>query len=58
MEGRLSTLEHKMDAGFAEVRAEIRGLRSEMLSRMDRQFYWLLGALIVSGLLQLGPKFH
>ncbi|MHB8733480.1 MAG: hypothetical protein ACYDAB_17095 [bacterium] len=29
VEGRLSTLEHKMDTGFAQVRAEIAGLRDE-----------------------------
>ena len=74
VEGRLATLEQKMDTGFAHLRAEIRathselggqivglrteivGLRSEMLSRMDRQFYWILGVLFVSGFLQLGFK--
>jgi hypothetical protein len=29
VEGRLSTLEHKMDTGFAQVRAEIAGLHGE-----------------------------
>jgi hypothetical protein len=29
VEGRLSTLEHKMDAGFAQIRAEIRASHSE-----------------------------
>ena len=61
VEGRLSTLEYKMDTGFAELRVELRGeigsLRSEMLGRMDRQFYWLLGAFAASGLLQLGLRF-
>lgn len=52
IEGRLSTLEHKMDTGFAQIRAEmtglrnelhnelhseIAGLRAELLGRMDRQ---------------------
>jgi tetrahydromethanopterin S-methyltransferase subunit G len=52
VEVRLSTLEHKMDTGFAEIRAEIGGLRGEM----HRQFYWLLGVVIGSGLLQTGLK--
>jgi hypothetical protein len=34
VEGRLSTLEHKMDTGFAQVRAEIRASRSELRSEL------------------------
>jgi len=34
-----------------------RCLRSEMLSTMDRQFFWILGILIVSGIPQFGLKF-
>src|SRR5579859_476437 len=30
VEGRLATLEHKMDTGFAQVRAEIDGLRDAL----------------------------
>jgi hypothetical protein len=30
VEGRLATLEHKMDTGFAQVRAEINGLRDTL----------------------------
>jgi len=57
-----------MDIGFAQVRADITGLRdglhaditdarnqshSEILGlrdKMDRQFLWLIGVLVVSGL--------
>jgi hypothetical protein len=90
IEGQLSTLEQKMDMGFAQVHAEIAGvrdglrseitgvrdgLRSEIIGvrdglhadltdvrnqshseilglrdKMDRQFLWLIGVLVVSGL--------
>src|SRR5215472_15172863 len=56
VESRLSTLEQKMDVGFAQVHAEIHdevgSLRSEMHGQfaqvhgeMQRQFYWFLGAV-------------
>lgn len=61
VESRLDALERKMDAGFAELRADLRaevgGLRTELLPRMDRQFYRLLGVLIVSILIPLGMRF-
>jgi hypothetical protein len=52
VESRLATLEHKMDTGFARVRAEINGFRDTLHADMRRQFYWLLGVM-VSGFLVL-----
>lgn len=62
LESRLSTLELRMETGFAQTHADIHNLRSELLSRMDRQFYWIMGAmggllaLMVSGFLQLALR--
>jgi hypothetical protein len=52
--GRLAALERKVDLGLAELRGEIKAMTIELISKMDRQFYWLLGVLVVSILLPLG----
>ena len=46
IENRMSALERKVDEGFARVRVE-----------MDRQFFWVLGLLVVSILLPVGLRF-
>lgn len=45
IENRMSALERKVDEGFARVRVE-----------MDRQFFWVLGLLVVSILLPVGLR--
>ena len=34
--------------GFAHVRTEVQSVRGELLGRMDQQFFWILGVLIIS----------
>ena len=34
--------------GFAHVRTEIQSVRGELLGRMGRQFFWILGLLVAS----------
>lgn len=46
IENRITAMDQQMDAGFAQVRSEMR-----------TQFCWLLGVMIVSGLVQIGLKF-
>jgi len=41
---RLGSVEERLGA----VEREVRALRTELLARMDRQFFWVLGLLIVS----------
>ena len=66
VEGRLATLEQKMDTGFAQVRAEISGVRNVLHAEINNlhdvlhtemrtQFYWLLGVML-SGFLAIGLK--
>ena len=44
VEGRIAALDRKID----DVRTEIQGVRGELLGRMDRQFFWILGLLVIS----------
>lgn len=46
---RLEGVERKLETGFAELRAEIRGVEPGLRSRMDRQFYWLRGMMLAIG---------
>lgn len=63
VESRLSMLEQKMDAGFAQVRAEIHGEVGGLRYELRQQFYWLMGAigtvvaLMLSGFIQLALRF-
>jgi len=52
LEGRLGSVE----AEVRDLRGEVRGLRTELLARMDRQFFWILGLLIVSILSPLASR--
>jgi hypothetical protein len=58
VERKIDAVDRKMDAGFAELRAEIRGVESGLRNKMDRQFFWLLGTLLLFGsyLVFLGLK--
>lgn len=53
IEARLGRLEDKLDDRIEGVRGEISGLRSELIARMDRQFYWILSLIVVSILVPL-----
>ncbi len=48
VEGQMQGLRVEMNALRDELRSEMRGLRTELLARMDRQFFWILGLLIIS----------
>ena len=48
LEGQTQGLRLEMNALRDELRSEMRGLRTELLTRMDRQFFWILGLLIIS----------
>jgi chromosome segregation ATPase len=53
---RLGAVESALQSVRAEtqsVRTELHATRTELLSRMDRQFFWILGLLIVSILLPI-----
>jgi hypothetical protein len=53
VEGRIAALDPKVDDGFAHVRTEIQSVRGELLGRMDHQFFWILGLLIISILIPI-----
>ena len=48
VEGGMAALDRRVDEGFTQVRAEIQSVRGELLGRMDREFFWILGLLIIS----------
>jgi hypothetical protein len=48
VERRIAALDRKIDDGFAHVRTEIQSVRGELLGRLDHQFFWILGLLIIS----------
>ena len=48
VEGGIVVLDRRIDEGFTQVRTEIQSVRGELLGRMDREFFWILGLLIVS----------
>ncbi len=48
VEGRIATLDRRVGEGFTQVRTEIQIVRGELLGRMDREFFWILGLLIIS----------
>jgi hypothetical protein len=52
VEGRIAALDRKID----DVRTEIQGVRGELLGRMDRQFFWILGLLIISILVPIALR--
>lgn len=40
-----------------ELRGDVQAVRTELLSRMSRQFFWIMGLLIVSILLPIALRF-
>jgi hypothetical protein len=52
VEGRIAALDRKID----DVRTEIQSVRGELLGRMDRQFFWILGLLIISILVPIALR--
>ena len=51
LEGAYEQIDKRLGSLEAEVRGlrgEMRGLRTELLARMDRQFFWIIGLLIIS----------
>ena len=52
VEGRIAALDRKID----DVRTEIQGVRGELLGRMDRLFFWILGLLIISILVPIALR--
>lgn len=54
VEDKLSRLEDKIDGRFIRLEERSDGIRTELLSRMDRQFYWILTLVVIS---ILGPIF-
>jgi hypothetical protein len=53
MDKRLATIE----VDIRELRGDVQAVRTELLSRMDRQFFWIIGLLIVSILLPIALRF-
>jgi len=48
---RLGSLEVRfgsLEGEVRDLRGEVRTLRTELIVRMDRQFFWILGLLIIS----------
>lgn len=46
-----------MDEMAAGLREEIGRTRAELLARMDRQFFWVLGLLMISILVPIALRF-
>ena len=55
VEGRIAA-RRKGRRRFAHVRTEIQSVRGELLGRMDRQFFWILGLLIISILVPIALR--
>lgn len=45
---RLAGIEERLGRLEDKIESRVDGLRSELLSRMDRQFYWILSLVVVS----------
>lgn len=64
VEAGLQALRAEVREEIQHLRTEIQGLRSEvhstraeLLTRMDRQFFWILSLLVVSILLPVAMRF-
>jgi hypothetical protein len=53
---RLGAIEGDVRELRGELRNSITSLRSELLARMDHQFFWVLGLLIVSILIPIALR--
>ena len=63
LEGAYEQIDKRLgaiDGDVRELRGELRnsitGLRSELLARMDHQFFWVLGLLIASILIPIALR--
>jgi predicted nucleic acid-binding Zn-ribbon protein len=54
--GEIQLFRAEVRAEIQSVRTELHAMRTELLSRMDRQFFWILGPLIVSILLPIALR--
>ncbi len=45
-----------IEVDMRDLRAEVRNLQTTLIGRMDRQFFWTLGLLIVSILVPLALR--
>ncbi len=50
---RITRFEERMDNRFLRQEQRIEAVRTELLSRMDRQFYWLISLVVLSILVPL-----
>jgi hypothetical protein len=48
IEGRLGSIDSRMESRFASVDVRLERLEDKLLSRMDRQFYWILTLIVLS----------
>jgi len=59
LEGAYEQIDKRLGAiegGVRELRNSIASLRSELLARMDHQFFWVLGLLIASILIPIALR--
>ncbi len=59
LEGACERIDRRLGAvesALQSVRTELRATRTDLLSRMDRQFFWILGLLITSILLPVALR--
>ncbi len=59
LEVRIAHLEgayEQIDRRLGSLERKVDEMRSELLARMDRQFFWILGLLLVSILLPIAVR--
>ncbi len=53
MDRRFESVERKLDDLGQRIDVRVEGLRDSLVSRMDRQFFWLMGIMLLSIVLPL-----
>ncbi|MGH2452446.1 MAG: hypothetical protein ACRDF5_01615 [bacterium] len=56
IEGRLDSIDSRMESRFAAVDARLERLEDRLVSRMDRQFYWILTLVVLSILVPISLR--
>jgi hypothetical protein len=59
LEGAYEQIDKRLesvDGQLRDLRSDVRSLRTELVARMDRQFFWILGLLIISILSPLAGR--
>jgi predicted nucleic acid-binding Zn-ribbon protein len=56
IENRIGRLQETLDARFARQDHRMETIRTELLSRMDRQFYWVITLVVLSILVPLSLR--